>query len=105
MRVELSSVGNPNLGQNPYKSKWGAEMDRIVEVSTFEEASFECMKFIHENYLSSSNWSGGDILNEDGLKIAYVSYNGKVWEESESRTEIQINREVVINMVVELNKK
>jgi hypothetical protein len=110
MRVELSSVGNPDFGQNPNESLWGAEKDRMVEVATFEEASFECMRFIHDNDLGSGNWSGGDIFNEHGARIAYVSYNGRVWELGKDGNryggeEIKINREVVVNKIVELNRK
>ena len=80
MKVELSSVGNPDFGQNPNEPLWGAEPNRTVEVETFEDASVECISFIHKNQLGGGNWSGGDILNEHGARIAYVSYNGRVWE-------------------------
>ena len=110
MRVELSSVGNPDFGQNPNEKLWGAEEDRFVSVSTFDEASFECMRFIHNNDLGSGNWSGGDIFNDHGARIAYVSYNGRVWElgkggERYGGNEIEIDRELVMNKIVEETRK
>lgn len=110
MRVELSSVGNPDFGQNPNEILWGAEPNRMVEVKTFEDASFECMKFINDNDLGSGNWSGGDLLNDHGARIGYVSYNGRVWNlgkdgDRYGGDEIVIDRNYVIDKLVELNKK
>jgi len=78
MRVKLESVGNPDYGQNPNKPLWDAEPNRIVPVKSFKQASAECIKFIDENELGSGNWSGGDILNDEGKVIARVSYSGLV---------------------------
>lgn len=103
MIVELSSVGNPDFDQNPNESLWGSEEDRMVEVATFEDASFECLRFIHDNDLGSGNWSGGDIFNEHGARIATVSYNGLVWDEKGNQ--ISIQRDIVIDRIVKLNRK
>ncbi len=80
MRVKLESVGNPDYRQDPEKPLWGAEPNRIVPVDSFKQASDECIKFIDENELGGGNWSGGDILNDEGEVIASVSYNGRVWD-------------------------
>lgn len=85
LKVELSSVGNPDFGQDPDRPLYGAKKNKKVSVSSFEEASEVVNKFIHENDLGSGNWSGGAIF-ENGKQIAHVSYNGRVWEGTEWNT-------------------
>ena len=50
-----------------------------VPISSFEEASSIVRKFIDKNDLGGGNWTGGQIY-KNGKEIAYVSYNGRVWE-------------------------
>lgn len=80
MKVLLSSVGNPDFGQNPNEQLWGAEPNRVVDINSFEEASAECTSFIHHNQLGSGNWTGGKVTDNNGNVIATVSYNGRVWK-------------------------
>jgi hypothetical protein len=51
-----------------------------LPVSSFEKASEVCKNFIEKFDLGSGNWTGGQIGNNEGLIIAHVSYNGRVWE-------------------------
>jgi hypothetical protein len=92
MKVQLSSIGNPDFNQNPNMTLFGCEPNKSVEVKTFKEASDVCTKFINDNDLGSGNWDGGQIF--DGKKqVAYVSYNGRVWQGQEGvgqRVEIKI---------------
>lgn len=85
MKVLLSSVGNPDFRQDPTKPLWSAEENRVVEIETFEDASVECISFIHHNQLGGGNWNGGDITDDNGKLIAYVSYNGRVWAVEEGQ--------------------
>lgn len=82
MFVKLSSVGNPDFGQDPNRPMYGCEKNKLVKVTSFKEASEKCKKFIDDNDLGSGNWSGGQIYGDDDKKvvIAHVSYNGRVWE-------------------------
>ncbi len=80
MKVKLSSVGNPDFGQNPNQRLYGSEKNKVVTVTSFKEASDVCRDFIDNNDLGSGNWSGGEILDENNKIIAHVSYNGRVWE-------------------------
>jgi len=92
MKVSLSSVGNPDFGQDPNHPLFGCQKDKTVEVNSFKEASDVCKKFIDDNDLGSGNWSGGAVY-EDKKQVAYVSYNGRVWqgkEGDEPRVEIII---------------
>lgn len=83
MKVTLKSVGNPDFGENPNESVWGCEDNKEVTVNSFKEASKVCSKFIEENDLGSGNWAGGQIKDDSGKVIAFVSYNGRVWEGAE----------------------
>lgn len=75
--VTLSSVGNPDHGQNPDHSLPGLKSSKVA-VTTKQEAAEACRKFIDDNQLGSGNWSGGDVFSEGNL-VARVSYNGRVW--------------------------
>lgn len=89
MKVILSSVGNPDMGQDPGKPYVFCEPDRVVQVSSCVEASKLCHAFIKDNELGSGNWSGGQIFNDDNQHMATVSYNGRVWDQK-SGEEISI---------------
>jgi hypothetical protein len=80
MKVVLSSVGNIDHNENPNKPKYGSK-DKIVEVISMKEARTKCMKYIDDNDLGGGNWSGGDILDDNGKFLAHISYNGRIWEE------------------------
>lgn len=79
MKVELSSVGNPDFGQDPNRKMYDCEPNKKVEVDSFEKASLLCSQFINKNELGGGNWSGG-LITEGRKKLAYVSYNGRVWK-------------------------
>lgn len=54
------------------------------EVSSLEEASKACRRFISDNYLGSRDWDGGKVY--EGKKVvAVVSYNGRVWTPDRKR--------------------
>lgn len=76
--VELKDVGNPDRGENPNRSVTGLQAE-TVEVDGFEEASRVCLDYIDQHDLGGGNWSGGKIVDEDGVFVGQVSYNGKVW--------------------------
>lgn len=80
-KVKLSSVGNPDFGQNPNARKYGAEKNKFVACESFKQASELCIQFIRDNELGGGNWSGG-LITESGKAVARVSYNGRVWEGS-----------------------
>lgn len=53
------------------------------QVTSLKEASELCQKFIRDYDLSSSNWIGGTVLDDNLSFIARVSYNGRVWDNEE----------------------
>lgn len=79
MKVKLSHASNPDI-----PGYWEPPIDsgrpRWVSVETFRQASEVCREFIERNGLGGGNWMGGEVRDKDDKPIAYVSYNGRVWE-------------------------
>jgi len=73
--VSLKSCGNPDYCQDPYHS---ISPEFIKHVDTLQEASEKCRKYISEYNLGGGNWNGGQVF-ENGVKIAEISYNGRIW--------------------------
>ena len=77
--VRISHCANRDIdggywGQRPTaRAKW-------VPVNSMSEASALCMAFMEQWELGGGNWSGGQIRNADGVEIAQVSFNGRVWD-------------------------
>ena len=80
MHLKLASCGNPNKGQDPDRPVYGTQ-DVVVSVSNYKEASEICRKWIVANNIGSGNWAGGEII-QDGVFVARVSYNGRVWNKN-----------------------
>ena len=51
----------------------------IQDVASLEEASRAYKLFLYNHNLSSSEASGGIVL-QDNEPVAYISYNGKIWD-------------------------
>lgn len=75
--VTLSSVGNPDRGQDHTRALPGVLPGGKV-VANLAEASLVCSDYIKENELGAGNWSGGDVYLGYKL-VARISYNGRVW--------------------------
>lgn len=79
MKVKLKHSPNPDI-PGGYWRKPVDKSPRLVEVSTFAEASQECLAYIDRNGLGSGNWTGGQVYSDPDTQIAQVSYNGRVWD-------------------------
>lgn len=77
--VLLSSVGNPDHGEDPNRRVPGVPR-RTAAVKTLAEASTVCTQYITEFTLGGGNWAGGQI-HSGGSQVAQVSYNGRVWQQ------------------------
>lgn len=77
MTVSLTSVGNPDHGQDHDAPVYGVE-DTTAEVDSLAHASAVCRAWILKNDLGGGNWSGGRV-SVDGKVVARISYNGRVW--------------------------
>ena len=50
-----------------------------TKVNTLEDASKAIRSFIKEHLIGSSTFTGGDVLDNKGNKVASISYNGRIW--------------------------
>lgn len=46
------------------------------------------LDYIEQKNLGGSTYNGGDVLDENGNAIAWISYNGRVWESRKSDKEL-----------------
>lgn len=60
----------------------------FVEVNSLKQAVEFCREFISRFNLSSSNWLGGLIVDDNFNFVARVSYNGRVWNNTEDNWKI-----------------
>jgi len=73
--VKLSACQNPDHAEKQNLPKPTSKV-----VLSYKEASEACRAFINEYDLGAGNWKGGQIFNQGNTQVAYVSYNGKVWD-------------------------
>ena len=76
MKTAASTVNGPLL------VKVGSYDEKLkdLEVSDLKEAAKVCREYIEDDGLGASDWRGGEVvLEETGLCVAVVSYNGRVW--------------------------
>lgn len=66
----------------------------FIEVYSLMEASSMCKKFIERFNLGNSNWRGGLVVDENFNFIARVSFNGKVWNDTDENW--RISKEITI---------
>ena len=96
--VHLSSVGNPDFGQDPARPLYGVQ-SKVVKAVSIADASEKCRKFLDENGLGSGNWSGGQVYLEEEC-VAVISYNGRAWEPCPDETQnIAISKEIALAAV------
>lgn len=76
LKLILSSVGNPDHGQNPNRS---ISPKQTIEITAIKDAPKICRDYIEENCLGGGNWTGGQIVHSTKGEVARVSYNGRVW--------------------------
>ena len=77
--VVLSAVPNPDFDRRSWEATVSIQPKEKV-VADFREASRAVQKFIAENNLGGGNWPGGPVYDDTGTQVAYISYNGRVWE-------------------------
>jgi hypothetical protein len=84
MLVTLRSEVNPD-----HNFSYNREIPQEnVEVENLEEAQQVCAEYIERTDIGGGNWAGGEVW-DDGVQIAYISYNCRVWtpeKDSSKRT-------------------
>lgn len=78
-KVRLTSVGNPDHGQNPNRPVFGVPT-RTAAAKSYKHASELCRQYIELHDLGMGNWTGGAITDQTGQQVAKVSYNGRIWD-------------------------
>lgn len=79
IEVTLEHKANPDIRPSGYWTEpkdSGAE--RVVRVRSIKEAQQVCSRYIDDNALGGSNWTGGEVC-VNGIAIGRVSYNGRYW--------------------------
>lgn len=77
--VRLETVGNPDFNQYaPISEPRWAPCFSDNEDHALEEAQGHAREYIEYWNAGGGNWVGGDVYR-DGERIAYISYNGRVW--------------------------
>ena len=77
-RVRLASAGNTDFQQDSRRSLPGVPR-KTVRTRTLREAASLCRAYISEYELGAGNWIGGDVT-ENGVLVARISYNGRIWD-------------------------
>ena len=77
--VSLSAEPNPDYDEDTQEGSVNIP-EQLAPVKSISEARDKVMQFISEFDLGSGNWSGGQIFDTEGKPIAFISYNGRVWE-------------------------
>jgi hypothetical protein len=74
-RLILRSVGNPDLGQNPWQPISPTEK---IMVSKLQNAAEAARAYIVRHDLGSGNFPIVRVLEDDRV-VARITYNGRVW--------------------------
>lgn len=77
--VELSAAPNYDFPEGSYQATMHIPA-KFVPVHDMKGASRVVRFFISRYTLGAGNFTGGQILDDQGNAVAHVSYNGRVWE-------------------------
>lgn len=73
MKITLRGVGNPDFNQYADVAPTGT-----VDVINIEQAARVCAAYIAEWDLGGGNWTNPYVFNEQGEKVARITYNGRI---------------------------
>ena len=82
----IDQLSSSDQFEEMHKNKKG----KYVSVSSLKEARKECSQFIDYYNLGGGNWTGGIVVNENYEFVAYISYNGRVWDNENTRNAKEI---------------
>ena len=88
MKVYLSSVGNPDFR--------GQDADTPISpagsafVTCLTEAEQICERYITRYDLGGGNWSGGQLIDDKGMEIGVINYNGTFTRHDKPRPDIRV---------------
>ena len=62
----------------------------FVQIESLKEASELVRKFVKKFNLTSSNFTGGEIVDENFNFMARISYNGRAWDNKDYKKSKEI---------------
>ena len=77
LTVKFSSCGNPDFPGQKTADRPAPTL--ILEIRDLKDASKKCRSYIENWNLGGGNWAGGQVFR-GSKQIAWVSYNGRVWD-------------------------
>lgn len=83
--VFLGSIENPSAifqgSRNIKIEETNKNVETVFyEVTSLEEATNVCRKYITHFNLGSGNWLGGKVIDDNNNFVARISYNGRIWD-------------------------
>lgn len=81
-KVFLANRGNIDYRQDPNSPIYGTESDFYIEIEHPIDASEVVKQYISNNDLGAGSYVGGQVIDETGEMVGYVSYNGRLWDET-----------------------
>ena len=76
--VELKHAANPDIDGGYWADANPFASCSEIPIEEIEQAPAVCRAYISAAGLGGGNWTGG-IVRADGVAIARVSYNGRLW--------------------------
>ena len=92
--MTLSSVGNPDYGQDPNCKLWGVA-DKYIHAKSFEDLCVIARDWIEDNNIGGGNWTNPTLYYNDmkgysnRVAVGVVSYNMRVWKEIRTLEEVK----------------
>lgn len=76
--VTLSHAKNPDI-PGGYWEQMPRDPSARAPVASIAEAARKAREYIERNHLGGGNWTGGDVHDAAGAKVARISFNGRAW--------------------------
>ena len=92
--MTLSSVGNPDFGQDPNCRLWGVA-DKYIRANSFDDIKQIAREWIEDNDIGGGNWTCPALIYNDGIswsnrvEVGVVSYNMRVWKKIQTLEEVK----------------
>lgn len=77
-KIKLTTIGNPDYGQDPSKPLYGVK-PAMIKATTIEELRQKVSVWKEYNNVGGGNWPMPAVYL-DGAVAGYMSYNGRVWD-------------------------
>ena len=103
--VTLSACGNPDHKENPYNNVVnGIAVEKDIAVAdSIEECQRLVRNYIEDNCLGAGNWTGGRVF-ENGVRVGYISYNGRYWEKEHHQLNLVRKKKNISNFKLVLEQ-